>query len=60
MPAINFEDALHHSLREVTLQADKFVDAIPKAWETFQSKKIEESNQCVLMIFQPYWYIMSS
>ena len=60
VPAINFEDALHHSLREVTLHAERFVVAIQEAWETFQSKKIEESNQCVLLIFQPYWYIMSS
>ena len=50
MPTRNFEAALRHSLRDVTLQADEFVAAIPTAWETFESKKIEECNKCVLIV----------
>ena len=37
------EDALYHSLREITLRADMLVPAIGEAWKTFQSKKTEEN-----------------
>ena len=43
MPAPYFQDALRGSLKDVTLQADKFVPAIGEAWETFQSKNTEEN-----------------
>ena len=44
MPADDFLHALRESLKDVTLQADKFVPAIGEAWDTFQSKKTEDSN----------------
>ena len=43
MSVKKFEDALYHSLREITLRADKFVPAIGEAWKTFQSKNTEEN-----------------
>ena len=49
MTVKKLEDALYHSLTEVTLRADMFVAAIPEAWETFVGKKTEESSKCVIM-----------
>jgi len=43
VPALYFQDTPRGSLKDVTLQADEFVPAIGEAWETFQSKKTEES-----------------
>lgn len=53
VPAVNFQAALRDSLKDVTLKANKFAAAISEAWETFKSKKWEESYKCEVMIFHP-------
>lgn len=53
VPAEDFLDALHGSLKDVTLKWKEFEAAIPEAWENYKSKETEDSIECALMIFQP-------